>query len=159
MIDSGLFISANDYRAMDGVLRAKLQEWLEGKTTSNSKPLSSLKEPDNAPDGSTDEHSSSDLSIAQARKFLEGCGDKTKAVLRAIFARSERKFMLKGLLNEMQVTSLAGVWSGVTKRIHTVLGDKDASMFSWEWDDEKDDWVASTSPMTFQSMRKALSIE
>lgn len=159
MISSGLFISADDYRTMDAPLRAKLQEWLEGKTVNNPKPPSSLEEPETAPDGNNDEHSSSDLSIAQARKFLEGCSDKTKAVLRAVFAKNEREFMLKELLDEMQATSLAGVWAGVTKRTRTVLGDKDAGIFSWEWDDERDDWIGSTSPMTFQSMRKALGIE
>lgn len=152
MTASGFFISFDDYRTMSVPLRAKLQEWIEDKKSNSLKPPSSLEESDN-------DDSPSDLSLAQAKKFLQGCSDKTKAVLRAVFARSECEFMLEELLGEMQTTSLAGVWAGVTKRTRTVLGDKDAGIFSWEWDDERADWVGSTSSMTFQSMRKALGIE
>jgi hypothetical protein len=156
---SGFFISLEDYRGMDVALRAGLQEWLDGKKASSPEP--SLTEPSNGgPDGN-DEGAPPDLSFAQAKRLLEGCGDKTKATLRAVFSNSEPNFLLGEVAKEMKSEkgALGGAWAGITKRTRAVLGDKDAALFVWEWDDKQDDWIGAVSEMTHRSMRQALGIK
>ncbi len=144
---------------MDVALRARLQEWLDGKRAPSPK-ASPTELPDSAPDGS-DEDAPPDLSPAQAKKLLEGCSDKTKATLRAVFSKSEPSFVLGEVAEEMKSEkgALGGAWAGITKRTRAVLGDKGARLIAWEWDDERDDWIGSTSEMTYRSMRQALSIK
>lgn len=159
MNSSGLFISLEDYRDMDVALRGRLQEWFDGKKAPSPK-ASPTELPDSALDGG-DEDAPPDLSFTQAKKLLEGCRDKTKATLRAVFSKSEPSFVLGEIAEEMKSEkgALGGAWAGITKRTRTVLGDKDASLFAWEWDDERDDWTGSTSEMTYHSMRQALGIK
>ena len=92
--------------------------------------------------------------------MLEGCSDKTKAVLRAVFARDERDFILDDLAKGLNVENgaLGGAWAGITKRTRKVLGDQDARLIWWEKDGVQGHWVGTTSEMTFHSMRKAMGI-
>jgi hypothetical protein len=163
MVGSGLFISVEDFGGMEPVLKSKLQAWLDGGHGKKAIPqMPSTAAPDSAPDGSDDEEAgASDLSVQQAKKLLEGCADKTKAVLREVFSKDTPTFILNDVAKVMKTEpgGLGGVWAGITKRTRTVLGDKEATLFAWEWDDTEDRWVATSSNTTFHSMRKALAIE
>jgi hypothetical protein len=165
MNGSGIFISTKDFSSMEPVLKSKIQDWLDGGHGKKAIPqMPSATAPGSAPDGTDDEEEeevASDLSVQQAKKLLEGCADKTKAVLREIFSKSAPTFILNDVAKVMKTEpgGLGGVWAGITKRTRTVLGDKEAALFVWEWDDTEDHWVGTISDTTFHSMRKALAIQ
>lgn len=158
MVGSGLFISSDDFRGMAPELQAQLQDWLAGRgRQASATSVPPVEVPESAPGGEED---GSDLSLAQAKRLLEGCGDKTKAVLRIVFSKDKRSFVRGEIAREMggTLSDLGGVWAGLTKRTRTVLGDKNAGLFAWDWDDAKGDWIGESSETTYQSMRKALGI-
>ena len=102
----------------------------------------------------------SDLSVAQTRKFLERCSEKTTSVLRFIASAPEEGFAQTDLLaaqDETDPTSLRAVWGGLTRRIRSVLGDPDAYLLLWKEEDDGS-WRAALSPMTHRSLRKALGM-
>jgi hypothetical protein len=96
-----------------------------------------------------------DLSVAQARRFLERCSEKTQAALRVIAKAPVDGFKLSAVaaaLKEDSPGKLRGVWSGLTKRVRTVLGDPAADLI-W-WDELGDDWTGYVSPTTHRSLCK-----
>jgi hypothetical protein len=100
----------------------------------------------------------------QARKFVEGCGDKTRTAVRTIAENSSRFFALAAVAKALKVgpEDLAGVWAGITKRTRTVLGDREAKLIAWgdeEYENEKYvNQPASISETTYRSLRKVFSI-
>lgn len=158
MIGSGIYISAEDFRGMSDELRASLHDWLAGAEGGTA--LEPAEATVATPGGPDEEGGPADLSLAQCKRLLEGCSDKTKAVLRAVFARDERSFILDGLAKELGVGNgaLGGAWAGITKRTRGVLGDVGALLIWWEKDSVQGHWTGTTSEMTFRSMRKALGI-
>lgn len=105
-----------------------------------------------------------DLSLAQAPRYLEGCSDKTKRVLRAIVVEG-REFRLSALAQSLNLSfdALGGVWGGLTKRTRTILGDKNARLIIWRKNfyDAQDTWQDAAGEMseeTYRSLRKALEV-
>ena len=111
------------------------------------------------PASPADAEGPSDLSTAQARKFMERCGPKSQAALREIVRAPVTGFKLSRIasaLGEADPGKLGGVWGGLTKRVRTVLGDPHADLI-W-WDESGRDWTGYVSEMTHRSLKKALGL-
>ena len=106
-----------------------------------------------------------DLSVNQATRFLEGCREKTKRVIRTIVEGKSREFRLSALAKALGMTTddLHGVWGGLTKRTRTILGDNKSKIIAWpkNFYDADDNWIDATgavSEVTYASFRKAFGI-
>lgn len=142
-------------------LLVELQRRLQGKV----ERVATEAEISSAPTSVADEEEQpADLSVAQATRYLEGCSEKTKRVIRGIVGgdRIFRYSALKQTLN-MSDDDLSGVWGGLTKRARTILGDRKAQLITWvkseygEYD-ENDMWNGAMSEMAHMSFRKALGM-
>jgi hypothetical protein len=127
----------------------------------------SIVSPAPAPIGAVNEEEDqpADLSIAQAKRHLEGCSEKTKKAIRFIVGGNSREFQISALAKAlgMKTNEMGGLWSGLTKRTRTVLGDKKARLFAWPKNqyDVKENWIDATgtvSEMTYTSFRTALGM-
>lgn len=104
-----------------------------------------------------------DLSPAQARKLVTNVSARLRTTFKVIAESPEAGFAVKDIaqaLGDEDEGTLRGVWSGVTRRLRTVLGDEEAYLFQWEEDDESGiAWKGMVSPTTYRSLRKALAID
>lgn len=98
-----------------------------------------------------------ELGLQAARAFLHGCGDKTTATIAKIVEAGDT-FSLRQLERDMGVPvgGLRGVWTGLTKRVHTITNDYDVDLIEW-LDETEDDWIARMMPVTRESFRRALA--
>ena len=98
-----------------------------------------------------------ELGLQAARAFLQGCGEKTTAAIRNIVDAGET-FSLRQLERDMGVPigGLRGVWTGLTKRVHTITNDGDVSLIEW-LEETDDDWIARFMPVTREAFRRALA--
>jgi hypothetical protein len=98
-----------------------------------------------------------ELGLQAARAFLQGCSAKTTEAVQKIVDAGET-FSLRQLERDMgvEVGGLRGVWTGLTKRVHTITGDDDVSLIQWI-DNVDGDWTARFMPVTRESFRRALA--
>ena len=113
----------------------------------------------------SEEDKPADFSFVQANKFLEGCSEKTKKILRGIMQGNNEHFLLSDLARSLQmaIDDLSGVWGGLTKRTRTILGDKRFKIVVWPQNffDENNKWVdakGAVSKTTYTSFRMALGL-
>ncbi len=97
-----------------------------------------------------------ELGLQTARAFLHGCGEKTTDAIRKIVEAGET-FSLRQIEREMSVPigGLRSVWSGLTKRIHTITDDDNVSLIEW-LEETDDDWIGRLMPVTREAFRRAL---
>jgi len=163
----GIFLSDDVVQSLPSPLKhALLQElhrrfqWMPEQEACTSSMIS-------APAGVIDEtERAADLSVAHAMRYLEGCSEKTKKVIRAIVQGESRQFRLSDLASALGVTpdDLNGVWGGLTKRTRTILNDKTSKLIVWSQNfyDENGSWTdakGNISEVTYTSFRTALAIE
>src|SRR5205823_5104681 len=76
------------------------------------------------------------LTTEQARNFLAGCSDKVKQAIKTAVSNGDRFFKIAQIAKTLNVapSSLRGVWTGITKRTGTILGDRSARLIWWEDD-------------------------
>lgn len=98
-----------------------------------------------------------ELGLQAARAFLQGCSEKTTEAIQKIVDAGET-FSLRQLERDMgvEVGGLRGVWTGLTKRVHTITGDDDVSLIQW-MEKIDGDWTARLMPVTRESFRRALA--
>lgn len=98
-----------------------------------------------------------ELGLQAARAFLQGCSEKTTEAIQKIVDAGET-FSLRQLERDMgvEVGGLRGVWTGLTKRVHTITGDDDVSLIQW-MEKVDGDWIARFMPVTRESFRRALA--
>jgi len=80
-----------------------------------------------------EEDGPADFSPAQARRLIEGTGERTRTALRAI-AESNGRFMMSQIrdaLGDSEYEKLRAVWAALTRRTRTVLGDPEAELIRW----------------------------
>jgi hypothetical protein len=120
-----------------------------------------LPEAENAgdPTASDEGEEPPDISPAQAKKIILGCGSKTVDVIRQIAQAPVSGFKLTSLEKKADVESggLRGSWTGLTKVSRRILGDPDATLIWWT-ELEDGTWHGRVSVMTHNSFRKALDI-
>lgn len=103
-----------------------------------------------------------DLSPAQARKLVTNVSDRLRTTFKVIAESPDAGFTVKDIaqaLGDEDEGTLRGIWSGVTRRLRSVLGDEEAYLFQWEEDESGSTWKGMVSPTTHRSLRKALGIE
>lgn len=101
-----------------------------------------------------------DLSVAQAKKFLDRVSDKVRTTIRVIAESDPSGFDLARVREGLGVddgTDLRGVWGGITKRVRTVLGDDEAYLIWWT-EQESGDWTGRVSATTHRSFGKVLGL-
>lgn len=103
-----------------------------------------------------------DLSPAQARKLVNNVSDRLRTTFKVIAEAPETGFIVKDIaqaLGDEDEGTLRGIWSGITRRLRSVLDDEDAYLFQWEEDESGTTWKGMVSPTTHRSLRKALGVE
>jgi hypothetical protein len=105
-----------------------------------------------------------ELSVAQATRFFEGCSEKTKRVIGAM-VEGDREFRFSALKQSLNMSTAelsGGVWSGITKRTRTILGDRKARLITWGQNEYENgvwqDAVGTMSETTYKSFRKLLGM-
>jgi hypothetical protein len=100
-----------------------------------------------------------ELDTQAARVFVQGCGEKTLAVLHTIIELGN-PFSLRQLEQRFGVgeNGLRSVWSGLTKRSKTITGDASAYLVKFVWNDNasEEDYWGHLSEVTFASLAKVL---
>lgn len=150
-MEMGLWLSQATFQSLPKNIQDELVRRLHGASNSlSSVPAASSEDEDGGP---------ADLSVAQMKRFLEGCSDRTKQVLRAIANGSGPEFHLSDITREMktEASGLAGAWGGITKRVRTVLADRSADFVWWDETEDGEDYTGRISSMTYRSLRKALT--
>lgn len=149
-MEMGLWLSQAVFRSLPEHIQQELLKHLHGL------PGSSSGDPITPPEG--DEGGPADLSVAQVKRLLDGCSEKTKQVLQAIASGPGPEFHLSDIAQEMntEVSGLAGAWGGITRRVRTVLGDRGADFVWWDETEDGRDYTGRISPMTYRSLRRAL---
>lgn len=154
MDGGGIFLPFSDLPGRSSEFRAELSVYLQAKLRSGGG--------DNAeaePEETDEMEEPSDLSVAQAKKFLDRVSDKVRGTIRVIAEADPSGFTIPPILEALgvdDVSSLRGVWGGITKRVRTVLGDDQAALI-W-WVEEEGGWRGRVSTMTHRSFRKVLGL-
>lgn len=102
-----------------------------------------------------------DLTTGLVRKLTKGVSDKTLSALRAIAKSPTPEFHQKDVLAAVGASGYMearGVWSAITRRLRSIVGDPDAYLVWWEDEgiyDGEDyiDHIGRVSPMTHQSLK------
>jgi hypothetical protein len=112
----------------------------------------------NPSENESDEGGPVEFSAPQMRKFLDGCGAKTRKVLEEL-ANLPARFKVGDLLKKLNInySDLRGVLAGLTKRTRTISGDPNASLFaSVHWDDDPRKSISELHPRTHEALRRVL---
>jgi hypothetical protein len=142
--EMGLWVSANVFRGLHKDIQDALVDALRG---TGNKSLPTLSD--------ENDEGLADFSVAQAKKFLSGCGEKTKNAIREMVKGNSRHFQLDDVAKTLGVEAetLSGVWAGITKRTRTVLDDPDAYLIGWG-EDGCQGWLTE---MTYNSLRRVFN--
>lgn len=151
-MDSGVYLPFSAVAGFSSMFQAELSEYVQaqiGATDDKTGPFPT-----------DDSEEPADLSVAQAKKFLDRVSDKVRTTIR-IIAESElsgfEMASVKDALGEEPDADLRGVWGGITKRVRTVLGDGEANLIWWA-EQESGDWKGRVSTMTHRSFGKVLGL-
>ena len=107
-----------------------------------------------------------DLSSSQANRLVKGLSEKSRNVLLSFIELSDQfaEHEGQGVYAEdlaanagYSLDDIKGVWSGLTRRTRSVTEDKNAELFHWEWDDEKEDNYAIMHPATVANLKRAFN--
>lgn len=112
------------------------------------------------PDATNESEGPADLSVAQAKKFLDRVSDKVRTTIRVIAESDPSGFDLARVRAGLGVddgADLRGVWGGITKRVRTVLGDDEAYLVWWT-EQESGDWTGRVATTTHRSFGKVLGV-
>lgn len=167
MGNDGIFLSATTFRELSPATQADILAMLAGQA-SGSRPARQALPADQGENVSENEidEDFAELSPTQAREFLSGCGDRTRKMIQLIAEGDTRHFQLADLAESMgcKPGDLRGVWSGLTRRLYTILGNTDAYLIDWAADavlgeeGEYLDHAGEVTEMTYQSFRKVLKL-
>jgi len=153
-----LAISSDIFRSLPVEAQEALIAALRGDT---APPPSSEVRP--APDDVLDIQT--DLSPAQFKQFIDGCSDKSKAALKAMVEGPTSTFKVASVAKAAGCapTELTGVWSGLTKRVRTVTGDRKAYLWRWgtaevDSNDRYIDQDGAVSETTYRSGRRVFGL-
>jgi hypothetical protein len=157
-MDSGLWISGQMFRSLPLTLQEALIERLRGQQSPAGAAPTVAQQ-------TNQEDEPADLSPAQARRLIEGTGERTRAALRVI-AESNGRFMMSHIrdaLGDPNYDKLRAVWAALTRRTRTVLGDPEAELIRWVGygvyqGDEYIDHEGYVSPTTYRSLRSCFSL-
>jgi len=155
----GIFLSDDVVQSLPQPVKDALLQELQRRLQGNADQKPKVVEPTTL----VDEEKLANLSFVQVNKFLEGCSEKTKNVLKIIVKNKNGNFLLSEIAKALNMTidDLSGVWGGLTKRTRTILGEKNFKLVTWQniyqnnkWSDAKGEMSATT----YTSFRMALGL-
>jgi hypothetical protein len=129
-MDGGIFIPFNDLEK-DPVLNGAVSAYVAARLRLPATPMG---------ESNPDEEGLPELSVADAKRFLNNCGEKTTKVLRFIVAKQGR-FNASDLHRHMK-GDVRGVWTGLTRRLRSMTGDSDARLLNWFYNAGENEWRA-----------------
>ena len=100
------------------------------------------------------------MNHGQAEKFISGCSDTTRRALKKMVddQNESGNFTLPALAVYLETDEkkLKGIWTGLTRRIRSLTGDKDAYLIAWGYRPEnQDEWYGTIVPQqTFDAFRR-----
>lgn len=154
-MSSGIFLPFPAVSGFSPMFQAELKEYLRSQMS----PLSDVSE-EGGPTTIDESDGPPDLSVAQAKKFLDRVSDKVRTAIRIIAESDASGFDLariEEVLGGDDHTGLRSVWGGITKRVRTVLGDDEAYLIWWT-EKESGDWMGRVSAITHRSFGKVLGL-
>tara|TARA_R110000868_G_scaffold299570_4_gene559876 strand:- start:332 stop:808 length:477 start_codon:yes stop_codon:yes gene_type:complete len=158
-MNSGVLISFADLTKFSTAAQNEIAEFVKGQTN-----WSSAEPTESAPSQIDAGEAPPDLTVAQAKKFLDRVSNKVRTTLRVIAEADPEGFDLAAVMEALDAESegsLGGVWSGITKRTRKILkedGLKHEDVRLIWWTDEEHDWVGRVSATTHRSFRKVFGI-
>ena len=104
-----------------------------------------------------DEDGLAQLSLTDAKLYLNNCSEKSMKILTDIVARNGR-FLMSDIMRLLNHTpdQLRGAWAGLTKRVRTITKDPEAVLLNW-YRQGAEDWRGVMASQTVASMRAALA--
>ncbi|MEA1647838.1 hypothetical protein UAJ10_02235 [Nitrospirillum sp. BR 11164] len=165
-MNSGLFLSFSDLATFTTATQAEIAAYLKGRL-----PEAAFErgEGDNESDGDgiparkRPEWKPTDLSINEARQFINRLDEKVRIALNVMVEASPDGFLVNdvcaklGIAIEDQHAALKSVWGAMTRRARKVSGDREAYLFEWT-ERKENDWIGKISPTTHGSLRTVLGI-
>lgn len=154
-MSSGVFLPFPAMAGFSPMLQAELNKYVQAQmgATSEVSEVGGLT-------ASDESEEPADLSVAQAKKFLDRVSDKVRTTLRVIAESDPAGFDMPRVFEALGLesgTDLRGVWGGITKRVRTVLGDDEAYLIWWT-EQESGDWTGRVSATTHRSFGKVLGL-
>ena len=156
MSSGGVYLPFGAVSGFSPSFQAELAEYVQEQMATSGLAVATGASPGASEDG----EEPADLSVAQAKKFLDRVSDKVRTTLRVIAEADVAGFDMARVMEALNVDDggdLRGVWGGITKRVRTVLGDDEAYLIWWT---EREDggWNGRVSETTHRSLRKVLGI-
>lgn len=150
----GLFLSKDTFDGFSSQTQAEILVGLGIAT----RPTSDRPPNAEPPVSDSDEAGPTSFTTGEMRKFIDGCGAKTRKVLEGLAELSPR-FKVGDLLKKLNMNygDLRGVQAGLTKRTRTISGNPNAWLFRVvHWDDDPRKSISELHPQTHEALRKIL---
>lgn len=154
-MNSGVFIPFQALPGFSPAFQAEFEQYVQSQMSA----VVEDRDPRDDTSEMEEDEQFADLSIAQAKKFLERVSDKVRTAIRVIAEADPSGFDMDAVMHALDAddaSALRGVWGGITKRVRTVLGDEEAYLI-W-WVEREGGWVGRLSSMTHRSFRKVLGL-
>lgn len=154
-MSSGVFLPFQDLPGFSPAFQAEFADYVQARMSIVADDVEDAGEPAQMEEG----EEPADLSVAQAKKFLDRVSDRVRTTIRVIAEADPAGFDMATVMQALDTDdagSLRGVWGGITKRVRTVLGDNEAYLIWWVEQDHG--WVGRVSTMTHRSLRKVLAL-
>lgn len=155
MSSGGVYLPFGAVSGFSPGFQAELAEYVQAQMSATIADVAGAE-----PQAAGDDEEPADLSVAQAKKFLDRVSDKVRTTIRVIAEADVSGFDMARVMEALNVDDggdLRGVWGGITKRVRTVLGDDEAYLIWWN---EREDgtWSGRVSETTHRAFRKVLAI-
>lgn len=154
MSSGGVYLPFGAVSGFSPGFQAELAEYVQAQMST------AIGDEDAGPQATGDDEEPADLSVAQAKKFLDRVSDKVRTTIRVIAEADVSGFDMARVMEALNVDDggdLRGVWGGITKRVRTVLGDDEAYLIWWN-EREDGSWSGRVSETTHRAFRKVLGI-
>ena len=128
-MSSGIFLPFPAVAGFSPTFQAELSEYVQAQMGASGDVSD-----EGGPIATDESEEPADLSVAQAKKFLDRVSDKVRTTVRTIAEADPAGFDVSDVKEALGVdddTDLRGVWGGITKRVRTVLGDDEAYLIWW----------------------------
>lgn len=154
-MSSGIFLPFPAVAGFSPTFQAELSEYVQAQMGASGDVSD-----EGGPIATDESEEPADLSVAQAKKFLDRVSDKVRTTVRTIAEADPAGFDVSDVKEALGVdddADLRGVWGGITKRVRTVLGDDEAYLIWWT-ERENGGWTGRVSAMTHRSFGKVLGL-
>ncbi|WPZ32234.1 hypothetical protein T8K17_13380 [Thalassobaculum sp. OXR-137] len=161
-MQSGVFLSSTALTLLSDVALEEVLSAVQGSSSSKRKVSEASSTYAVGGEGEGEE-GPSDLTVAQARKLVNGCSERPRKALRLISERGSTEVLTSDLESYVgldEAGGLRGVYAALTRRTRNVTGDPDANLIWWDSDlTEEGSYRGRLSDMTVTSLRKVFGLD